>query len=534
MYPSPKPYNYRRAVRRLSPTLSEDEAAPPTTEELGLDLSIPINPQPACATRAPQYGSIDREFLQLLERPRSGFPDDVRKAMQIIIEFSEAYVHEGSIEEQRCGLRFWSYCINGYKELFPEWRLVLEDTPYLCTRVHPEVRARFLATPRWPVEPMAAVINGRWQPQLAWHASYTSHPVLPIGNSFVFQQAPNALVLRRFRAADDSAEIKDPKVQKSTPVKAARHDSDSEAKSSSGSEFHSDKPSPEPEGIPWKVKKDLARRAKKHYCWPAARIALSRIDYGYHDETFPEIHWNVDNGLESYCTPPNVDITFGGNFVISAEEILTYFPLHIFAWRDVGARLFKHWGVREIRNFVYHSRDLKDIKTLERSRIYHQMIECVKWYHRLVIGDEGNTSTSDRTYEEYDDDKSFLDDWRFAYQNNRPEMGEIKKVHGNKGSNRELIDYTLFDLGEGVQVHPTGRGAQVLTRAILHCRLHYHNNIRLSELTSYVTRVQRNQGVDLMAGVIPYGDPDDAMEAACNLCRGEIHDAWRHKFPRTS
>lgn len=49
-------------------------------------------------------------------------------------------------------------------------------------------------------------------------------------------------------------------------------------------------------------------------------------------------------------------------------------------------------------------------------------------------------------------------------------------------------DVFVCNLAGGVHIHPTGKGAQLLTRVVQHALAHGHNNVKLSGVRAYATR----------------------------------------------
>ncbi|KAF2788978.1 hypothetical protein K505DRAFT_254307 [Melanomma pulvis-pyrius CBS 109.77] len=182
--------------------------------------------------------------------------------------------------------------------------------------------------------------------------------------------------------------------------------------------------------------------------------------------SLPEAAYSVyRNPLMSRCTPDCVDIRLLGNVHITAEEILSFFPLHTL-WREIMVRLsINSWSAAQIVEFIYYSRQLKDDNCIQRTTVQHQKQTAMRW--RAESGRINNP---------------------IPYA-----LGGIDTARGSHISNRELIDYYIVDLANGGEDaltkcyrFPLGEGEGALTRAIRHALLHNHNWIRLSQVEQYV------------------------------------------------
>jgi hypothetical protein len=91
-------------------------------------------------------------------------------------------------------------------------------------------------------------------------------------------------------------------------------------------------------------------------------------------------------------------------------------------------------------------------------------------------------------------------------------------------------DVFVCDLAEGIRHHPTGQGAQLLTRVVQHALKHqdpYHRQLRLSQVVDYATRYDITVPEEERMG--PMAEVDD--KAALDRHRDVVTE-WFNKYVR--
>jgi hypothetical protein len=91
-------------------------------------------------------------------------------------------------------------------------------------------------------------------------------------------------------------------------------------------------------------------------------------------------------------------------------------------------------------------------------------------------------------------------------------------------------DVFVCDLAEGIRHHPTGQGAQLLTRVVQHALKHqdpYHRQLRLSQVVDYAARYDITVPEEERMG--PVAEVDD--KAALDRHRDVVTE-WFNKYVR--
>jgi hypothetical protein len=168
--------------------------------------------------------------------------------------------------------------------------------------------------------------------------------------------------------------------------------------------------------------------------------------------------WDV-SPLNSVCAGASVNIKYLGDFDVSGVEILTYFPLHTI-WRAPCWRLMSHgWIAVDIAKFQLWSRDITDFNGVDRTVYQHQFKHTREW-----AGSSKAIKASDTDLK----------------------LGEIDEARGFHNANRNLEDYRLIDLADGVAHTPTGGDKGVLTAAIEHAVAVKNESVMLSGQKDYI------------------------------------------------
>lgn len=182
--------------------------------------------------------------------------------------------------------------------------------------------------------------------------------------------------------------------------------------------------------------------------------------------------------LNSNCTAPDVDLRLV-DFPVSAEELLTYFPLST-RWYSVIVRLFAHnWKGSAIHHYIY-------------------------WSHGLTLPTTINITTLSKKHgkaQEWCDENPTESPIQAKPSDFRPEIG--------RKYDKDLHDYYLVDLAEGVVNHPP-RGALALTHAVQHAVKNGHDKVLLSGVRKYV---EREKLFDIVALENTYDVRKDDMAA---------------------
>ena len=106
-------------------------------------------------------------------------------------------------------------------------------------------------------------------------------------------------------------------------------------------------------------------------------------------------------------------------------------------------------------------------------------------------------------------------------------MGEMSADSSLNG-NYNVAPYDVFvcDLAEGVYNHPTGTGAQLLTRVINHALNNCHTDIKLSEVEVYAARYNITvPTVDMMAS-----DAAEEDRAALSRHKNAVSRYYKRTF----
>ncbi|KAL1608019.1 hypothetical protein SLS60_002958 [Paraconiothyrium brasiliense] len=146
---------------------------------------------------------------------------------------------------------------------------------------------------------------------------------------------------------------------------------------------------------------------------------------------------------------------------LSAEEIMTYFPMHL-KWYPIAVRLHSHgWTASNICHYIYWSRELKQKSTLERTRVQHMLARAGDHYK------EKNPGT-------------------FKPEAIPANPSLTERTATSRLSPAAIHNYYLVDLAEGVKHHPEDRGRLGLTHAIEHACANGNNTVLLSQAHEYV------------------------------------------------
>ncbi|KAH7084317.1 hypothetical protein FB567DRAFT_629840 [Paraphoma chrysanthemicola] len=170
--------------------------------------------------------------------------------------------------------------------------------------------------------------------------------------------------------------------------------------------------------------------------------------------------------IHSAVAPVNVDIRLLGNIEISADEILAFFPHHL-KWSDVVHRLAQNGASpNEMANYINHTRNLSKANGKRGNTI-------LKWLQgadKVILRAEKKLGFRDR--------KPFrttcftAKDW-------------VPYVHPRI---KEMIDYFLVDLADGLARYPSGEGARSLTRAVRLAVARGDRYVKLSQIQEYIRR----------------------------------------------
>ncbi|PSN70803.1 hypothetical protein BS50DRAFT_584387 [Corynespora cassiicola Philippines] len=446
------------------------------------------------------------KLLWALRSGRFGQPQEVLNLLNTILIFSRRFWYQAMADEPGSGLRYWAIRSTGGYDLFKEWLELFRLEPRYLQHAPLSVKLvgqTFSGDPD-TLPSMKIMMDVVDQAVANVLSSNPTAVATGTPEEVGVRQGPRAVAPpSRKRQLTNCEEDNSNDINENL---VSDYDADCEAElglstcttESSAVETPETPPNEEtssPE-VAQAVQDFRQKRGKILYSWPLGRHKVFREILHRRNEDLPDmVYWGRSCELESRCTPCNVDITLAGSHPMSAEEILTYFPLHT-SWREVLLRLIKSWTAVEIVRFIVYVYDLKDRDTLDRSRLQHAMSRAKNWFSSNL-----------------------------EYYQPISSMKWIAKSNGNVGYDRELTDYFLFDMADFVKVHPTGRGAQVLTKAIQHARQNNNQSIRLSQLEAYVAE---HKLADL---VEPLGDTELADEAAKLRWRDVACISYKRKFP---
>ncbi|KAF2108758.1 hypothetical protein BDV96DRAFT_652372 [Lophiotrema nucula] len=167
------------------------------------------------------------------------------------------------------------------------------------------------------------------------------------------------------------------------------------------------------------------------------------------------------NMLETFAAPANVDIS-QISFEITAEELLTFFPMHT-RWPHYLYRLVQNgWEIAHVVGFINMVRNLDPPDALKRTCVGKHLANSDKQIFGKTVGsrskNRGGNAVEDFTPAT----------WTLSY---------------DRGA---LTDYYITSLGDGVAIFPTGRGSRLLTNVILHARQNGHQDAKFSAIDSYI------------------------------------------------
>ncbi|KAF2998926.1 hypothetical protein E8E13_006204 [Curvularia kusanoi] len=199
------------------------------------------------------------------------------------------------------------------------------------------------------------------------------------------------------------------------------------------------------------------------HSWPQSRLNAWEKIMDLPTAKLPATAFSAPrHDVESHCTP--------------------YFPDHTL-WREVAQRLRRSWMAQSISSYIIWSRTIRIRNALERTRVHH----------RLNAGDEENCKTHSTTV--------------------AGSMENISSVAGVK--DLEPHDMFVCDLAEGVRHHPTGKGAQLLTRVIQHALKNedpYNRKLKLSEVAGYAKKHSITVPVEVRMGPVAENEDKAALE----------------------
>jgi hypothetical protein len=146
----------------------------------------------------------------------------------------------------------------------------------------------------------------------------------------------------------------------------------------------------------------------------------------------------------------------------------------------------------------FWSRSIRNEKVLERTVLEH----------RLMVAKKTELSTHPTTI-----------------------SGSMENIK-SESAVRNMRPYDVFvcDLVEGVRHHPTGRGAQLLTRVVQHALKHenpYVRKLRLSQVFDYAARHNITVPEEDRMGPVAEVDDKDALDR-----HRDIVIAWYNKYVR--
>jgi hypothetical protein len=203
--------------------------------------------------------------------------------------------------------------------------------------------------------------------------------------------------------------------------------------------------------------------------------------------------------IDSFCTPEIVDIRFIGQHAITAVELATFFPKHT-AWRSIMHRFVRNgWESGSITKFVMYSRGIQNPDAMTASALSHAKAKALEW------ATEKGMPTG------------IMTDFT---------AGNIVPDRDTRGINKDLIDYRIADLAQGVKVMPSGEDRQLLTAAV-ELAIQTKSDVLLSQFPQYVT--QNWNELHKAPGIIPLNQMDGNVdEDGLTRVWGEV-TTWARK-----
>ncbi|CAN9347076.1 unnamed protein product [Alternaria alternata] len=193
--------------------------------------------------------------------------------------------------------------------------------------------------------------------------------------------------------------------------------------------------------------------------WSAERIrAFVQIQNKSIQELPSSAFSELGTEMSNFRTPESIDVTCCP-FETSLEENFTYFSNICTLNRQMCLRASKHWQPMHIARYINYAHDLQTPGIFGRSKIGHHFAKAKKWGESRP----GHVPTASLRHTSTDS--------------------------GARGSSKDLHDYFLYSMGDGVVRPPRGRKAQMLTLVIEHVRgVTNDRNVRLSQAATYAQR----------------------------------------------
>lgn len=148
-------------------------------------------------------------------------------------------------------------------------------------------------------------------------------------------------------------------------------------------------------------------------------------------------------------------------FDVTAEEVLTFFPLH-FRWSGYLERFIRNgWEVSSIANYINWARGLTGDKAFRTSNLQ----TAVRLHELQSISTDRGTES------------------------------RLSPIHWKPNHRRRIVDILLVDLAEHIANWPTGPGCGTLTKCVLHAVAHPEKELKLSNVDQMVLE----HGIPLLA-----------------------------------
>ncbi|ORY08805.1 hypothetical protein BCR34DRAFT_603326 [Clohesyomyces aquaticus] len=170
--------------------------------------------------------------------------------------------------------------------------------------------------------------------------------------------------------------------------------------------------------------------------------------------------------IRSFAAPPNVDVRILGKIRITAEEILTFLPNHLRV-HDCIYRLAQNgWSPSDMANYINWARQCEGQDAMR----YNTVLKMLQNADAAILGN-ARQGTKIRP--------------RFKTVGFTAERWEMP-AHHVIPCERELVDYFLVDLADGVVNWPQGDGARILTHAIWFAVDNDFREVKLSQIHDFI------------------------------------------------
>jgi hypothetical protein len=179
--------------------------------------------------------------------------------------------------------------------------------------------------------------------------------------------------------------------------------------------------------------------------------------------TYCDVPGAQHHPVQSVFPPVYINIRFLDKIEITAEELMTFFPGHL-KWHDAMYRLLQNgWTRPDMTKFINYARGLTEEEGLKRPT-------TLTWIK--------------------DADQEILKDGQHKYKDRPPfkTTGFTTKgwVPHEERYARDVVDYFLVDLADGIVNFPDGNGARLLTRAVRTAIARGDTEVKLSQIHHYI------------------------------------------------